>query len=118
MELNIETKKNIEEALDANHECFIGILNGKRVFAATRNGKSEILILVSSGCTDSFLHLAFIKGKWFTSVLHVMGYIVGDSDEEIINDFWENIDHRLGYDLPFILETSIDCLEGLGLRIV
>ncbi len=111
MILDTEIKKNIEKELDANPECFIGVLNGRRIFSAIRNGRTEILILLSSYCIDEFLHLAFINGKWFTSLLSVSGYVAGNSDAEIINDFWENI-ARIGYDLPFISDTSIDCLEA------
>ena len=48
--------------------------------------------------------------KGSSALIDITGYIFGNTEEEIINDFWENIETRIGYDLPFVDEAAIDYL--------
>ena len=112
MKLDNQTKKKIELALKENPECQGSILNGERVFSTVRNGNFELLILVDSRSIDCFGHVAYIKNKWSSALIDITGYIYGNNAKEIINDFWENVETRIGYDLPFIDETAIDYLSA------
>jgi hypothetical protein len=117
MELSNKNRQIIEAALDANTECQKGILNGERIFTTTRNGKDEILVLIYSGnYRDTFLHLAFINQKWVTSFVCVDGYIIGNNGTNIIEDFWTNINTRIGWDLPFVPEDSVDSLMATNIE--
>jgi hypothetical protein len=110
MKLDKQTKEKIEVALNDNPECQRSIMNGERIFTTSINERSELLVLVDSRLIDCFGHVAYIKGKWSSALIDITGYIFGNTEEEIINDFWENIETRIGYDLPFVDEAAIDYL--------
>jgi len=112
MKLDNKTNERIHQALNNNPQCRKGILNDRRIFEAIRKGKQELLVLVDGRFIDCFGHVAYLKGKWTSALIDITGYIAGNTDEEVIQDFWENIKMRIGYDLPFIAEDAVDYMES------
>ena len=112
--MNQENKTNecIHQALNNNPQCRKGILNDRRIFEAIRKGKQELLVLVDSRFIDCVGHVAYLEGKWTSALIDITGYIVGNADGEVIQDFWENIEKRIGYDLPFVAEDAVDYMES------
>ncbi len=96
--------QDLQEALMENPDCKLGVLNQQRLFQAKRNNNPEILVLLESVYVfaDCWGHVAFIKNKWTSSLIDITGYFGGNSDQELIEDFWKNIKQRRGFDIVLI----------------
>lgn len=106
----------IEIALNNNLECKAGILSGQRIFIAERKGYLELLVFLETSTVDCVGHVVYLNGKWRCSLIAIKGYISGESAAEVIEDFWSNIKNRIGYDLAFLEESSLDYMESTSFR--
>ncbi|NRB10398.1 MAG: hypothetical protein HRU35_02120 [Rickettsiaceae bacterium] len=67
--------------------------------------------MLESACLwDSWGHIFCDGKKWISSLLGVSGYFGGMTDQEITNDFWNNITQRIGWRDLRLEEGSRDVL--------
>jgi hypothetical protein len=99
--LSNEQVRKLLVAINNNPHCQIGVMNEGKIFQGKRHQKPEVLILLTGFyiISDLFGHLFYNeeKSKWVSSLIEIDGYFSGKNDQELIDDFWENIKKRKGF---------------------
>jgi hypothetical protein len=109
MKLENNIKTMLELVLANNQNCQVGIFYQQRIFFGNRAGKHELLVLLSTGSyADIWGHVAYIHQKWTSSLLNVTAFFGGNTDLEVIDDFWVNIKDRVGWNSVNLDRNSKD----------
>jgi hypothetical protein len=99
IELTDIQKQMIEDALLKNEYCDIGILDEKRFFCGQRNSLPEFLVLINSSVFygEVWGHIFWHDNSWVSCLAQITGWFSGESADQLIEDYWENILERGGF---------------------
>jgi hypothetical protein len=99
IELTDKYKQIIEAFLLKNDYCGVGILDNRRFFWGYRKHSPEILVLVNSSVFygEVWGHVFWQENSWISCLAQITGWFSGSDEEELIEDYWENLRTRAGF---------------------
>lgn len=85
-------QEKLIKALDTNEYCEKNILLSRRIFFNHKLRSPEALVTLTIGaCDNIFGHVFEYRGKWIVCLISLFECPIGSTEEELIENFWDNV---------------------------